>query len=91
MVLHVFDITPPLDEAGRPIQIEMRMENKLVSCVYTYLSSDVLGQMLSQYSLTEMFRHPMDCRCTIKPRSEQAKRLVLASVGSTGLAPYIMH
>ena len=78
MVLHIFDITPPLDDAGKPIRMEMRMENKLVSCVYTSLSLSVLGQMPCQYSLTEMFRHPMDCRCTIKPRSEQAKRLVLA-------------
>ncbi|RPD62682.1 CyP450 monooxygenase [Lentinus tigrinus ALCF2SS1-7] len=52
MVLHVFDITPPLDENGNPIQIEMHMANRLVS-------------------------HPMDVRCTITPRSEKARELIL--------------
>ena len=31
MVLHVFNITAPLDEAGKPIHIEPKMSNKLVS------------------------------------------------------------
>ncbi|KAI0693295.1 CyP450 monooxygenase [Cerioporus squamosus] len=54
MVLHVFTITPPLDENKDPIQIEMQMENKIVS-------------------------HPIDCRCTIKPRSERVRQLILTS------------
>ncbi|KAI0712487.1 cytochrome P450 [Earliella scabrosa] len=32
MVLHVFNITAPLDDAGKPIHIEPKMSNKLVSC-----------------------------------------------------------
>ncbi|KAI0712465.1 CyP450 monooxygenase [Earliella scabrosa] len=52
LVLHVFSITPPLDEAGKAITIEPRMTNGFVS-------------------------HPEDCRCTIKPRSEKARELIL--------------
>ncbi len=32
-VLHVFDITPPLDEQGRPIQLRQGMTDGLTSYV----------------------------------------------------------
>ncbi|KAI0730576.1 cytochrome P450 [Earliella scabrosa] len=50
-VLHVFDILPPLDQDGKPIRIEPRMTDGLVT-------------------------YPEDCRCKIKPRSEQAEKLI---------------
>lgn len=31
MVLHVFDITPPLDENGRVTPIQLKMTNRIVS------------------------------------------------------------
>ncbi len=33
MVLHVFNITPPLDEQGKPIQVKMQITSGLSSCV----------------------------------------------------------
>ncbi len=33
MVLHVFSITPPLDEHGEPIQIKLQIASGLSSCV----------------------------------------------------------
>ncbi|RDX50378.1 cytochrome P450 [Lentinus brumalis] len=58
MLLHVFDITPPLDKDGKPIAIELKMSDSLVS-------------------------YPKDCRCTIKPRSERARQLILANAPRT--------
>ncbi|KAI0693294.1 cytochrome P450 [Cerioporus squamosus] len=59
MVLHVFDISPPLDETGRATPIQLRMTNRIVS-------------------------YPEDCRCTIKPRNEQARQLIRTSAPPTG-------
>ncbi len=36
MLLHVFDITPPLDKDGKPIAIELKMSDSLVSYVYLH-------------------------------------------------------
>ncbi|TFK78807.1 CyP450 monooxygenase [Polyporus arcularius HHB13444] len=52
MVLHVFNITPPLDEQGKPIQVKMQITSGLSS-------------------------HPVDSRCTITPRSEMARHLIM--------------
>ncbi|KAI1791790.1 cytochrome P450 [Ganoderma leucocontextum] len=49
--LHVFDITPPVDENGRVIKIEPQVTEGLLC-------------------------YPVDCRCTIKPRSAQAEALI---------------
>ncbi|TFK83551.1 cytochrome P450 [Polyporus arcularius HHB13444] len=59
MVLHVFDITPPLDENGRVSPIQLKMTNRIVS-------------------------YPEDCRCTIKPRDERARQLILSSALASG-------
>ncbi|KAM5539479.1 hypothetical protein V8D89_006931 [Ganoderma adspersum] len=53
LILHTFDITPPLDEQGRVIVIEPKMTDTLTS-------------------------YPEDFRCTIKPRSDQAREIILA-------------
>ncbi|KAI0693293.1 cytochrome P450 [Cerioporus squamosus] len=58
MVLHVFNITLPLDKSGNPIPLELKMASSLIS-------------------------YPEDCRCTIKPRSEQARQLILATAPRT--------
>ena len=39
-VLHVFDITPPLGQDGRPIRIEHVLSDTLVSCVPCHSRSD---------------------------------------------------
>ncbi|KAH9924289.1 CyP450 monooxygenase [Epithele typhae] len=51
-VLHVFDISPPPDEDGKPVRIEPRMTNGIMS-------------------------YPEDCRCTVTPRSQRARELIL--------------
>ncbi|KAI0752766.1 cytochrome P450 [Daedaleopsis nitida] len=53
-VLHVFDITAPLDENGQTIKINPGMTDGLLS-------------------------YPEDVRCQTKPRSAQAKRLIMIS------------
>ncbi|KAI0330457.1 cytochrome P450 [Cubamyces sp. BRFM 1775] len=50
-VLHVFNITPPLDEDGRIIAIKHEMTDAIIS-------------------------YPADCRCTIRPRSQEAATLI---------------
>ncbi|KAI0693292.1 cytochrome P450 [Cerioporus squamosus] len=54
MLLHVFNITPPLDKDGNALPVKLKMSDSLVS-------------------------YPKDCRCTIKPRSERARQLILTS------------
>ncbi|RPD62683.1 CyP450 monooxygenase [Lentinus tigrinus ALCF2SS1-6] len=58
MVLHTFNVTPPVDKNGEPIHIELKMAEGLIC-------------------------YPEDCRCTIKPRSEQARQLILANAPRT--------
>ncbi|KAI0705412.1 cytochrome P450 [Earliella scabrosa] len=52
-VLHVFDISPPVDKEGKMITIVPDTTEGLLS-------------------------YPVDCRCTIKARSERAEALILA-------------
>ena len=40
MVLHVFNIVPPLDKDGREIKIEPKMTNGILSCVITLRSDN---------------------------------------------------
>ncbi|KAI0373686.1 cytochrome P450 [Pilatotrama ljubarskyi] len=54
MVLHVFNIEPPLDDNGRPIAVEPRMSDGIMS-------------------------YPEDCRCSIRPRSQDRAALVMMS------------
>ncbi|RPD62684.1 cytochrome P450 [Lentinus tigrinus ALCF2SS1-6] len=54
MLLHVFNITPPLDKDGVPEHMELKMTSTTIS-------------------------YPVDLRCTIKPRSEWARQLILAN------------
>ncbi|KAI1792473.1 cytochrome P450 [Ganoderma leucocontextum] len=54
-VLHVFDITPPLDEQCRPIKITPAQTDGLIS-------------------------YPVDCRCSIKPRTVGAEKLIRSSL-----------
>ena len=66
-VLHVVDISPPLDANGRPIVIVPEATDGLVSCVlYPVLSfAHIMGVCSASC--------PVDCRCSIKPRSAEAK------------------
>ncbi|TBU63498.1 cytochrome P450 [Dichomitus squalens] len=69
-VLHVFDIGPPLDGAGKPIKIQYKMTNGFLS--YASTSESYVGMANSpRYD-----RYPEDCRCSIVPRSAQAERLI---------------
>ncbi|EJF57201.1 cytochrome P450 [Dichomitus squalens LYAD-421 SS1] len=53
-VLHVFDITPPVDDQGNVIDIVPQVTDGLLC-------------------------YPVDCRCTIQPRSAEARALVQAA------------
>lgn len=70
-VLHVFDITPPVDEEGQAIKIEPRLTNGLL----WYVNPKTLIVLLSHSC--SVASYPADCRCTIKPRSTQAETLIL--------------
>ncbi|KAI1794936.1 cytochrome P450 [Ganoderma leucocontextum] len=71
MILHAFDITPPLDEGGKPIAIEPRMTDTMLWWVSLALRAmDITQDMDHSF--------PLDCRCTITPRSNKAKELILA-------------
>ncbi|KAH9929054.1 cytochrome P450 [Epithele typhae] len=50
-ILHVFDVTPPVDDNGRPVNVVYEATEGIIS-------------------------YPVDSRCTIKPRSAQAERLI---------------
>ncbi|RPD62685.1 cytochrome P450 [Lentinus tigrinus ALCF2SS1-7] len=63
MILHVFNIDPPLDEDGRAVPMELKMTSSIVS-------------------------YPEDCRCTITPRSEQARQLILANTPHVGIGTH---
>ncbi|EJF61754.1 hypothetical protein DICSQDRAFT_59943 [Dichomitus squalens LYAD-421 SS1] len=58
-VLHVFDITPPLDEEGRTVVITPEMSVGFLS-------------------------YPADYRCTIKPRSAEARGIILRYANMRG-------
>ena len=70
-VLHALEITPPRDENGEAIHISPKMTNNAMSSVL--YSSSRQGRDALKLTL----RYPEDCRCTVKPRSEKAKQLIL--------------
>ena len=70
-ILHVFNITPPVNEKGHIIKVEHRETDGLMSYVLQ-TSAETAPSWLTRHSP----RYPEDCRCTITPRSPAAAALI---------------
>ncbi|KAI0712386.1 cytochrome P450 [Earliella scabrosa] len=62
-ILHTFDISPPLDESGKPVHVELRGRDGLTSKTDA-VNGTFPGRFLE------------DCRCTFKVRSSSAEELI---------------
>lgn len=77
MVLHVFDILPPLDENGN---VDLR-EPEIVGTMVTYVHATVGSMLLfaDPRINSSHCRYPKECRVRLKPRSAQAEVLIRAA------------
>ena len=79
-VLSAFDIEPTLDEDGNPKMPKAEFNSLLVR--YVFLASSTLA--ITVLSVTRHYvREPKPFKCTIRPRSEGAAKLVKETYDST--------
>ena len=67
-VLAVYNINAPVDESGKPKQIEVNYTSGLLSYVFFFM------EFTSMCSFPD--RYPLPFNCTIEPRSEAAEILI---------------
>lgn len=68
-ILATFDITPALDKNGQPILVKLVASSGVISCVHFLFMCE------HDFDFFQ-FRHPLPFKCSIKPRSYQAKILI---------------
>lgn len=72
-VLHVYDIKPHIGENGEPLSKSVKATSGVLSYVFIFYCCEVIPVM----SNGVIIRYPELVPCTLVPRSEQSKRLIL--------------
>ncbi len=74
-VLAVYDITPPMDNTGKPVKLQPELTTGLLSYVVLFLweNADIK---------TFLYSYPLPSKCNIIPRNAAAEVLINASANA---------
>ena len=71
-VLAVYNISAPVDEFGKPVQLQAEYKSGFLSYVFSPAYDDELGSWIRLFT----YRSPVPFKCTIQPRTKVAESLI---------------